>query len=116
MAEMTALEYLKQKRRMTKNCSICFDCPLSYKNNGMKLSCCDFEILFSEESISIVQKWAEEHPVKTIMQDFFEKYPEALKTSAGNPLCCAKELGYVCIDDCNKYRACYDCWNRTLEE
>lgn len=115
MAEMTALEYLKQKRRMTKNCSICFDCPLYYKNNGMKLSCCDFEILFSEESISIVQKWAEEHPQKTMLQDFLEKYPKAQRKKSGEPAICPETLGYR-PEGTGCHVECYDCWNRPLEE
>lgn len=116
MDEMTAVEYLKEKRRMTKNCSICFDCPLSYKNNGMNLSCCDFEILFYEESISIVQKFAEEHPQKTILQDFFEKHPSAPIGDFGVPKTCPDIIGYPARKHARCSGKCYECWNRPLEE
>ena len=40
MAEMTALEYLKEKARMTKNCQIaCVKCLLSLDNNDDGRSC-----------------------------------------------------------------------------
>ncbi|MGN1231564.1 MAG: hypothetical protein ACI4TP_06655 [Anaerotignum sp.] len=124
MAEMTALEYFKTKNRMVEatkrgNCMIeCNECPLSGNNNGKKMTCSFFEIAFPERAISEVQRWAEEHPVKTMMQDFLEKYPNAPTEYDGTPEFCPGSLGYqnnyeLCeSSDDNK---CMKCWNRPLE-
>lgn len=120
MKEMTALEYFREKARMVKMDSIgvcgisCKDCPLSRANNEKEASCSELEILHSEKSISIVQKWSAAHPRKTILQDFLEKYPDALLMDKDYPKICPHHLGYekenICESDCKA------CWNRTLEE
>lgn len=123
MKEMTALEYFHEKARMTKLDSVgacgisCSDCPLSRDNNEKGVSCSGLEILHTEESIAIVEKWATEHPRKTILQDFLEKYPKAPMDERGFPLeICPHHLGYVC-DVCEELDAkCKACWNRPLEE
>lgn len=125
MAEMTAVEYLKTKARMVNAeedgaCTIdCRDCPLSSINTGKDMTCINFDRAFPEEAISIVKKWAEEHPQKTILMDLLEKYPNALIESDGIPNFCPESLGYkrdheICdsLDDNN----CKKCWNRPLEE
>lgn len=113
MAEMTAVEYLKQRGRMTNNCDIsCSVCPLADVNNSKEVCCEEIEGKYPEEAIAIVQKWAEEHPVKTRINDFFEKFPNAEKNSLGLPIFCVKFFGYDI--DCEK--GCTECWNRPLED
>lgn len=64
---------------------------------------------------AILAKWAEEHPEKTIMDDFFEKFPKALKRNSGiTPRSCAVDLGYV--EHCANGGDCAACWRRPLEE
>lgn len=118
MAEMTAVEYLKTKQRMTKNCSLCNNCKLSYCNNGKDIPCGDFEMCHSEEAISIVQKWAEEHPVKTFLFDLLEKHPNVVLDCRGVPKYnCPYYLGYEKKNSCpNNDSDCVKCWNRPLEE
>lgn len=56
---MDAVKYFKTKNRMTKGCihgDYCSQCVLS---------------------VAAVEKWAEEHLVKTRMSDFLEKFPKA---------------------------------------
>lgn len=121
MSEMTALEYLKEKARMTKavkygSCNTpCGDCSLSRENSGKNILCVDFEMLYPEEAISAVQEWAEKHPVKTMLQDFFEKYPKAKRKKSGEPAICPETLGYR-PEGTGCHVECYDCWNRPLEE
>lgn len=120
MAEMTALEYLKEKNRMTKACRIvCDKCPLAYVNNGEMVTCGYLERYFPEKTIEIVQKWSEEHPVKTMLQDFLEKYPNAPKDHDGMPEFCPGSLGYQNDNEhcegSDNYK-CVNCWNRPLEE
>lgn len=123
MNEMTALEYLKERARMVKyadgRCGIgCSECPLDLGISGKVGVYC--EVLENErpkEAIAIVQKWAEEHPRKTILQDFLEKYPDAMLMDEDYPEICPHHLGYEeenCVEPF--YNQCKECWNRLLEE
>lgn len=115
---MDAVEFIKEYRRMCKkyaymeacgeDCSS--ECPL---HGGY----CDvgYEHLEADYVVSKVQQWSHDHPQKTIMQDFFEKFPNAPKDDSGSPCLCPADLGYEeknCGEvDCN----CLKCWNRPLE-
>ena len=114
--EMTAPEYLKEKARMNKNCDMdCGDCPLCYANSSKELTCVELEAELPEVAISIVQKWAEEHPRKTMLMDFLEKYPKAPLEQSGTPHTCPDTLGYCYGKKCDTL-SCKDCWGRLLEE
>ena len=72
-----------------------------------------------KKAIETVQKWSDEHPVKTYMQDFFEKFPKAQLDSDGTPFACRKKLyGGVRPKDkrCDRREACKYCWNEPMEE
>lgn len=119
MAEMTAVEYLREKARMTKadkegRCGIqCGMCGLKPTNSTISCHC--FELVYPEKAVSIVQKWTYEHPRKTILQDFLEKYPNAPKRKSGEPSICPESLGYR-PEGTGCHAGCYECWNRPLEE
>lgn len=124
MKEMTAVEYLKTKHRILKPdekgfCSIgCTECPFYCRNNGSGVGCSDFERMHPEKVVAIVQKWGEEHPAKTVLQDFLEKHPDALvDTITGVPFVCADMVGYGEYSGCLKVGSggCRTCWNRPLE-
>lgn len=121
MSKMTAIEYMKIKSRITRpdnygECDIpCDCCPLSSDNNGKGVLCTSLELKYPEEAVAIVQKWAEEHPVKTLLQDFFEKFPKAKKDKDGTPTICPEEV-YGGKRNCLGYKNCQECWNRPLEE
>ena len=69
--------------------------------------------------IEIVQKWSDEHPKKTYIQDFFEKFPKAKLDSDGTPFACRKKrYGGVRPNDkrCDRRGACNNCWNEPMEE
>ena len=69
--------------------------------------------------IEIMQKWSDEQPKKTYMQDFFEKFPKAQLDSDGTPFACRKKLyGGVRPNDkaCDRREACKYCWNEPMEE
>ena len=114
---METVEYFKTKRRMLKTdndgtCTInCSACGLSRDNNGMNIGCCAFEYLCPEKAVAIVEQWAKEHPLKTYAQDFFEKFPNALKDHNGIPTSCKRNIyGGICGG------GCLDCWNSQMEE
>ena len=121
---MDALKYFQEKARMTKadekgNCTIsCVHCPLfSHNYDEVSDSICGcFELAYPEKAIAIVQKWADEHPPKTIMQDFFEKYPNAPKDDNGTPILCTKCLGYESLNCAIGDDECVKCWNQPMEE
>ena len=72
-----------------------------------------------EKAVAAAEKWDEEHPEKTMAQDFFEKFPNAPRTKMGNPLGCPYHCGYVREFPrlCDGTReGCFECWNRKLEE
>ena len=93
---MDAIKYFEEKKRMLDSlgrksgiCSgvNCSDCPFYAFKRG--LLCGEFEFGYPEEAVAIVEKWAEEHPQKTMLQGFLEKYPNAPKEEDGMPM-------YVC--------------------
>lgn len=64
---------------------------------------------------AILAKWAEEHPERTIADDFFEKHPKAKMRDDGTPIPCVSDCGY--IDRCRPGEiSCAACWRRPLEE
>lgn len=115
--EMSAMEYFKTKNRMTKKCNIsCKSCPLHIITDEKEIYCVDLENFHSEKAIEIVYNWGKEHPVKTMMQDFFEKFPDAPKEDDGTPMCCPYWCGYVQEDPCRNYLGnCSLCWNQPIE-
>lgn len=68
---------------------------------------------FPDNVDEIVDKWAEEHPVKTYMQDFFEKFPNAHKDDDGTPKLCIKCL-YGDEFECPE-GGCKKCWNQEMK-
>lgn len=118
--EMTAVEYLREKARMTKNkngnCGIhCEDCPLSSRNNGVEELCNILKEKHPEKAVAIVQKWAKEHPRKTMLADLLEKYPNVPMDATGTPdSICPCSLGYEGQRNCEEMK-CNECWNRTME-
>ena len=122
---MDAVKYFEEKRRMLDSLGRtggecggvrCSDCPFSHENNGGELYCEELEILYPERAIEIVEKWSDEHPHKTFLSDFLEKYPNAMLREDGMPYgVCPYVLGYDEAKECN-YLNCNACWNRPLEE
>ena len=112
-------EAMKIKKRMCQGIT-CFECPLNEPSSDKECACGEYILEFPEEAEEILIKWAEEHPQKTILQDFLEKYPNAPLKKDGTPqYVCPYQLGYDKSDDCiyeDTYTCCKKCWNRPLEE
>ena len=118
---MDAKEYMREKTRMfdslryglirgVSNCQSvpCSQCPL------MRESGCANH---TEEGVDIVEKWSKEHPIKTILTDFLEKYPNATLKEDGIPRFCPHHLGYGKDGEAHcRNLSCVDCWNRPLYE
>lgn len=107
---MDAVEFLKEANRMC--CSLgCGKCELdSIGCNIMGLGANPCDVVQS------VEKWAKEHPRKTMAQDFFEKYPNAPRTEYDMPFTCPDELGYCKHDSFCLGHTCMECWSRPMED
>lgn len=120
--------YFAEKVRMTKKhklnggayiCELnCTECTLSSLNNGTtdNMACSDFETLYPEKAIAIVQKWSDEHPQKTYLTEFLKNYPNAPLEDDGTPNFCPYRLGLMSKDNCRKDHNCVECWNQPVEE
>lgn len=62
----------------------------------------------------IVDKWTEEHPVKTYAMDFFEKFPNAPRDKDGEPKVCVDDIYGNSDIDCSNIE-CVDCWNQEMK-
>lgn len=108
---MDAVNFLKEEARMCKGTERCSECPIGKAKGKRK---CKYWILDNPaDAVAIVEKWSEEHPQKTILEDFLEKYPKAKKYSMGEPHTCMRLL--YGLDSC-PVSNCQDCWNRPLSE
>lgn len=124
--------YFNEKQRMAKKrklyagiykCELnCSDCPLSSLNNDAtdKMTCSEFEMLYPEKAIAIVQKWSDEHPQKTFLSEFLKHYPNAKLDEDGTPKnVCPYYLGLISKNNCRINRInrnCVECWNQPIED
>ena len=113
---MEAAKFLKEFNRMClsydRNCK---GCPFEKED----LSCILNDPENADSIVETVEKWSKEHPFKTRMEDFLEKYPNAatFKASKGKeiPRVCCMSLGYT--DKCytkKDFSDCTACWCEPL--
>ena len=95
---------IKDLKRMCAAHDNCLKCELYIG--------CDRIYNLPDNVDEIVDKWVKEHPAKTYSMDFFEKFPNALKTKSGRPDNC-RNLIYGDKPDCNC--ECEECWNQKME-
>ena len=103
-------EFCKKYMRMCKSYENCEGCPRNGKG------CLEFDMDMDAigELENDVEIWAEEHSQKTRLQDFREKYPNALLYYDGTPKPCCSDLGYC--KGCPEVTTCEECWNMPVEE
>ena len=111
----TNMNFKQAMRTWDRMCSYfindCSPCPLHKVRK--EETCRDWVCKHPDEAIKIFVKWAAENPEKTIMDDFFEKFPNASRASSGIPEACAKQIGY--IKKCHHIN-CNECWRQPLDE
>lgn len=109
---MDALKFFRERMRMCDYYSRCFECPRADEPN------CNIEEMSDEELknfVNTVEQWSKEHPQRTRLQDFMEKYPNAQICESGLPSACCKSLGYC--KSCDPVgNNCEVCWNMPAEE
>lgn len=100
--------YFSKKKRMGRQASgvcklRCTDCPMGMRNNGIGVTCSDFESSYPEQAIEVVQRWSNAHPQKTFLTEFLKNYPNAQLRIDGIPKgVCPYALGLINRDDCQK--------------
>ena len=100
---------IKDLTRMCKYYNICQKCQLCSSCTGLPSS---FR-KDADEIDEIVDNWVKEHPAKTYMQDFFEKFPNAPKNNNGTPKICITTIygdEFECLEG-----GCKKCWNQEME-
>ena len=116
---MDAVKFIKEKLRMCKSNKYCGDCKLSCQQNEARMDCATYIDNYPEQAVAIVEKWSQEHPQKTMLQDLLEKHPKVMLRDDGTPkFICPGDLGYCEGRYCNEINEldCIACWNRPLEE
>ena len=114
---MDALKFFKERMRMCNYYSRSLECPRAIEEMS------DEEL---EDFVNTVEQWGKEHPQRTRLQDFMEKYPNAEVYPDGQPVICCARLGYreYCrksLDDNHEgfkegFKACFNCWNMPVED
>lgn len=100
--------YFSEKKRMGRQASgvcklRCTDCPMGMRNNGIGVTCSDFESSYPEQAIEVVQRWSNAYPQKTFLTEFLKNYPNAQLRIDGIPKgVCPYALGLINRDDCQK--------------
>lgn len=122
---MDAVKFLKEKQRMCdyifQKYGNCLKCKL-YKDNThhVDLSCDEYIYKYPKQSIEITEEWRKLHPLRTILDDFKEKYPNApLDEEGGLPNICPTDLGFEKHKECANSlggEACRECWSIPIDE
>lgn len=102
---MDAVEFFKTVNRLCKN-RACEKCPIWEKGTCMA-GVCDYSVENIEKTISKVEQWAKDHPVKTRQSEFLKMFPNAeFCQDIINILPCSIEKEMCkCCDD----RECEEC-------
>lgn len=115
---LTAAEYITTKHRLCAAGVGCNHCPINSKKLEVPTSCGGWVATHPDEAVAIVEQWGREHPVKTILTDLLEKYPNIKMGVDGLPGFCPYELGLESTKGCvgDDEVECEMCWNKPLEE
>lgn len=124
---MDAVEFFKTVKRLCENQS-CRECPVCKEGVCMVMNMVRIDgglVESIEETVSKVEQWAKDHPVKTRKSEFLKLFPNAyLETitrllpcsldSTLKPFRCAK-YGYLSIT-CRCDRCRDDYWNEEVTD
>ena len=107
---MDAVEFFKTVNRLCKNQSCCKECPV-YKNDICFIVNADDDSIKSiEETVSKVEQWAKDHPVKTRQSELLKMFPN-VKIDDGVIAFCPRNF-FPEVERsvyCKKYDKCREC-------
>lgn len=116
---MDVIEFVKTANRMCESTDECCDaCPLRGNDDGFcigdSVKATSLETL--EEAISIAEKWAKEHPIKTRKSEFLKMFPNSRFQKSGEFSACPepfdKTIDCLHTTDCKKCMR--DFWNQEV--
>lgn len=101
---------IKDLKRMCEEHHHCMGCPLAHLEGCMLYR-------LPSNIDEIVNKWVDEHPVKTYAMDFFSKFPDAQrKATTGIPIPCIRVIYSEFYDKDCPVGGCSEYWNRGMKE
>lgn len=106
----TIHDYARMCRSFGGRCSIC---PLNKFMDKYMKNCGRVLFIHASEVSAIIDKWCEEHPQKTYLQDFLEKFPNAQVNFGNASIICAS---YVYGDALTCKGRCAECWNTVMPD
>lgn len=112
------MNFLRERERMCHNSSCGSGCPVFRLAREDSTSCDYYLRKHPEKAVKIVQKWSDEHPAKTRLDDLLEKYPKAqLDKITGCPTIRPAKLGYCdgCFSCSNTAQTHHSCWHEPLD-
>ena len=105
------IDFISEYNRLCESNQDCINCPLFLVLSDN--SCVRGIINRTKEAIKIVQKWSDEHPKETYVENFLKILPNASLNPRGIPRSCRAYL-YGGDDEelCEKYNNdCDSCWS-----
>lgn len=105
---MDVVKFVKSVNRLCKNQSGCAKCPIWEKGMCMARFG-DYSVENIEETISKVEQWAKEHPIKTRQSEFLKMFPKVPMRDDVLDICPATVVkGLKNAEHCN-HILCEDC-------
>ena len=105
---MDAVKFVKEWKRMCISHKTCLSCSIG-ESEGIFTVCGNAVKENPEKAVAIVEKWSEEHPVKTRQSEFLKLFANA---DAQNDLIriCPKKIDQnsVTSEECSK-SGCFEC-------
>lgn len=89
---MDAVEFFKTVNRLCKNQRCCTECPIHKNGMGCMVNADDDSVKSIEETVSKVEQWAKDNPIKTRQSEFLKLFPNAMINESD---------GILCITPCN---------------
>lgn len=119
---MDAVEFFKTVNRLCKNQRCCTECPIHKNGMGCMVNADDDSIKSIEETVSKVEQWAKDHPVKTRQSEFLKRFPNADLTRLQpcmiekdkRTMWCGKYADFGANGCCDECRCAY--WNEEVSE
>ncbi|MCO7124156.1 hypothetical protein NIA71_19750 [Ihubacter massiliensis] len=109
-------EFTKKLQRMCRK-QPCRECPINQDGYFVGDACKMWTLRNPDEAEKIVSTWAKEHPVRTYLMDFKEKFPKS--TYSDSKICCNVCRGCLygqkeSLDEC-LCGDCEECWNQEVQ-
>lgn len=111
----TVIGFAQEANRVCELHEKCEDCPFTGKKK-CPMSVLEYDNPDIQGIIDSLQKWSDEHPVKTRLDDLLEKYPNVPLNGVGTPRFDPWMLGYC--DKCSDCPHCIGdeyCWHEPVD-